>query len=85
MYADGAFTAVEYPDGTVKIHLRQRVRLHLRDALHGGIEIVGLEPDQHPIAIRLVRDIADGAVMVFYLEAVQLKDKLAVRDQPLIL
>ena len=57
---------------------------HFSGALHYGIEIVDLEPQQHPVSVWLVITIADRAMMVLHFEAVQLKDKLAIGDQLLI-
>ena len=54
---------------------------HFSGALHHRLKIVDLEPEQHPVSIWLVITVADRAVMVFYFEAVQLKNKLAIRDQ----
>lgn len=53
--------------------------LHLSRALHHRVEVVHLEPQQHAVSVGLVSTIADGAVMVFHFEAVQLKYKLAVK------
>ena len=54
---------------------------HFSRALHDCLKIVDLEPEQHPVSIWLIVTIANRAVMVFYVEAVQLKNKLAIRDQ----
>lgn len=43
---------------------------HFRGTLHNRVKIVHLEPEQYAISIRLVIAVADGAVMVFYFEAV---------------
>lgn len=51
---------------------------HVGSALHDGFEIVHLEPQQHPVAVRFVVAVADSPVMMFYFEAVQLKNKLAL-------
>lgn len=51
---------------------------HFGSAVYDRFEIVHLEPQQHAVPIRSIVAIAYVAVMVFYLEAVQLKDKLAV-------
>ncbi len=58
---------------------------HFSRAPHDRVEILHFEPQQHAVPVRLVVTIADPAVMMFHCKAVQLKDKLAVRDQPLIL
>jgi hypothetical protein len=57
---------------------------HFRRALHDRVKVVYLEPQQYTVSVRLVITIADRAVIVFYFEAVQLKNKLAIRDQSLI-
>jgi hypothetical protein len=54
---------------------------HFGRALHDRIEVVDLKPQQDPVPIRLVIPIADRAVMVLYVEAMQLKHKLAIHDQ----
>lgn len=51
---------------------------HFASALHNGFEIVDFKPQQHTVPIRPILAIANMAVVVFYLEAVQLKNKLAV-------
>lgn len=57
---------------------------HFSSALHHAVEVVHLEPQQYAVSIRLVVRIAYRAVMVSYVEPVQLKDKFAIRDQLLI-
>jgi hypothetical protein len=57
---------------------------HFSRALHDRVKVVYLEPQQYTVSVRLVITIADRAVIVFYFEAVQLKNKLAIRDQSLI-
>ena len=57
---------------------------HFCGALHNRVKVVHLEPEQHAVSVWPVTRIADRTVMVFYFEAVQLKDKLAIRDQSLI-
>ena len=51
---------------------------HIDRALQGRIEVVDLEPQQDAVPIGLVEAIPNGTVMVFHLEAVQLKDQLPV-------
>jgi hypothetical protein len=58
---------------------------HFSGALHNRVKVVYLEPQQYTVSVGFVITIADRTVIVFYFEAVQLKDKLAIRDQPLIL
>lgn len=57
---------------------------HFRAAVHDRIEIVHLEPQQYAVPVWLVIAVADRAVMVFYIEIVQLKNKLAVPHQLLV-
>lgn len=57
---------------------------HFGGALHDRVKVVYLEPQQYTVSVWLVITIADRTMMVFYFEAVQLKDELAIRDQPLI-
>ena len=58
---------------------------HLSGALYDRVKVVYLKPQQYTVSVWLVITIADRTVIVFYFEAVQLKNKLAIRDQPLIL
>ena len=51
---------------------------HFGGALHDRVKVVYLEPQQYTVSVWLVITIADRTVMVFYFEAVQLKNKLAV-------
>lgn len=51
---------------------------------HRGIEVVDFKPEQNAVSIGLVVAIADGAVVMFDLEMMQLEDQLAIADQPLI-
>jgi hypothetical protein len=61
-----------------------QLHAHFRCALHDHVKVVYLEPQQHPISVWPNIAIANRSVMVVHFEAVQLKDKLAIRDQPLI-
>lgn len=54
---------------------------HFGGALDDGIEIVDFKPEQYSVAVGLVLGIADAAVIMRHLEAMQLQDKLAVQDQ----
>jgi hypothetical protein len=58
---------------------------HFGAALHDLVEIVHLKPQQYTISVWLIFTIADRTVMVFYLEAVQLKDNPAIKEQLLVL
>ena len=57
---------------------------HLGRARHDRIKIVYLEPQQDTVSVRLVIEITNRTVIVFYSEAVQLKNKLAIENQLLI-
>jgi len=57
---------------------------HFSGALHDRVKVVHFEPQQYTVSVWLIIAIADATVMVFYFEAVQLKDKLAIEDQLLI-
>lgn len=58
--------------------------LHLGGALHDGVKVFHLKPEQHAVAIRFVRAIADWAVVVLGFKAVQLQNELAILHQLLI-
>ena len=57
---------------------------HFCGALHDGVKVVHLKPQQYTVSVWLIITIADCTVMVFYLESVQLKNELAIKDQLLI-
>ena len=57
---------------------------HFSGTLHDRVKVVYLKPQQYTVSVWLVITIADRTVIVFYFEAVQLKDKLAIRNQPLV-
>ena len=54
---------------------------HFSGALHDRVKVVYLEPQQYTVSVWLVITMADRTVIVFYFEAVQLKDKLPIRDK----
>jgi hypothetical protein len=54
---------------------------HFNGALHDCFKIIDLEPEQYPVSVRLVITIANRAVIMFNLEAVQLQNKLPIRDE----
>ena len=58
--------------------------VHFRGALHDRIEVVYLKPQQYAVAVWLVVRIANGAVIVIRFKGVQLKNKFAILNQPLI-
>jgi len=51
---------------------------HFSRAPHDPVEVVYLEPQQHTVPVWLVLTVADPAMIVFHLKAVQLKDKVAI-------
>ena len=57
---------------------------HFGGAPHDRVKIVDLKPQQYTVSVWLVVAIANRTVMVFNVETVQLKDKLAIPDQLLI-
>ena len=57
---------------------------HLGRPLHGGVEVIHLKPKQHAIAVGPVGAIADRAVMMLHVKAVQLQDERAILHQLLI-
>jgi hypothetical protein len=69
------------PIGRVLMPRKYDVNRHFGGALHDRIKVFYLEPEQDAISIGLVVGIADGPMMVFDLETVQLKNQLAVRSQ----
>jgi hypothetical protein len=68
----------------IPVTRQDNIDTHVSGALHDTIEVVNLEPEQYSVAIRLVIPIPDPTVMVLHLEAVQLKNKLALYDQLLV-
>ncbi len=57
---------------------------HFSGALHDPVKVFDLEPQQYAVSVWLIITIADRTVMVFYSEAVQLKDNLAIEEQLLV-
>jgi hypothetical protein len=60
------------------------LRLELCSADNGRVEVVDFKPQEDPVA-RNELWIADWAVMMLHIPAMQLKYQPAVRNQPLIL
>jgi hypothetical protein len=58
---------------------------HFSGALHHRVEIIHLEPQQHTIAVRSIRAIADRAVMMFDFKTMQLQYEPAIFHQLLVL
>ena len=57
---------------------------HFRGALHDRVEVIHLEPEQDTVAVGSIGWIADGAVMMLDVKAVQLQDELAIPHELLI-
>lgn len=51
---------------------------HLSGALHHGVKVVYFEPEKDTVSVWLVIAVANRPMMVFNLEAVQLKDELSI-------
>ena len=60
------------------------VGLHLCGSGHGGVEVVGFEPQQDAVAVRFGARIADPAMVVVDAPVVKLENQRAVPHQPLI-
>lgn len=54
------------------------------DAGQGGVEVEYLKPRQHAVAMRQLR-IADEAVMILHIPAVQLQHQPSVRNEPFVI
>ena len=59
--------------------------LHRPGAVHRGIEIVNLEPEQHSVSVRLGFRIAYRAMMVLHIPSVELKDQLAADNEAFVI
>ena len=60
---------------------QNKLDAHFGRAPHDRVEIIHLEPEQHAIPVGSASGIADGAVMMFDVEAVQLQNELSILDQ----
>lgn len=60
-------------------------RFQLVCAAQRCIEIVRLEPQKKPVAIRPVVRVSDRTVVMLDFEAVQLKDQKAIQDEALVM
>jgi hypothetical protein len=65
----------------VSVSRHDNLDTHFDGAPHDCFEIVDLKPKQHAVSVWPVVWIADPAVMMLHLEAMQLKHELPVRDQ----
>ncbi len=70
--------------GWIAMARQHNFRLQLRHARGGSGEIVNLKPEKDAIPMREF-GIADAAMMVLHLPAVQLKNEPAARNEPFIL
>jgi hypothetical protein len=50
-------------------------------ALHHRIEVFDLKPEKNAVAVGFIVLVADGTVMVFHIEPVQLQNQFSLRDQ----
>ena len=57
---------------------------HFAGPLHDRVKLVHLEPKQYTVSVWFIVAIADRTVMMFHLEAVQLKNNLAIEEQLLV-
>ena len=58
---------------------------HFRGAPQYAVEIIDLEPEQHPVPVRPVSGVPEPAVVMLSFKTVELKNQLAAEDQLLIL
>ena len=70
--------------GRVAVARQHDLDVHIGSALDDRVEVIDLEPEQHAIPVWSVGAIADGAVFVLDVEAVQLQDEAAVLHELLI-
>ena len=47
---------------------------HFRGTLHDGVKVLYLKPQQYAVSVWFVTRIANGSVVVSYIETMQLKD-----------
>jgi hypothetical protein len=57
---------------------QNNLHAHFSGALHHRIKVVHFEPEQDAVSVGLVIAVANRPMVVFNLEAVQLKDELAI-------
>jgi hypothetical protein len=70
--------------GWIAVTRSYSLRLQVRGARDRRIEVVHFKPEQDAVSMCQV-GVADGTVMVLHIPGVQLKDELAVQNEPLIL
>jgi hypothetical protein len=71
--------------GRISMLGQHNFHAHLSGALQDRVKVVHFEPEQDAVSIGLVIAVADRPMVVFNLEAVQLKNQSAVRNQLLVL
>lgn len=76
----GAAVAV----GRIAMAGQNELDAHFGGALHDGVKVIDLEPEQHAIAVGLGGWIANWAVMMFDVKTVQLQDETAIFHELLI-
>jgi hypothetical protein len=70
--------------GGISMPRHDNLDAHLGGTLHDRVKIVNFKPQQNAVSVGSIVSIADRTVMMFYVEAVQLKDEFAIRNQLLI-
>jgi hypothetical protein len=71
--------------GRVAVWRNHDRRAQVPEARHRGVEVVDLEPGEDAVAVRPVIGVAEVAMMVVDLEAVELQDQLACAvHEPLV-
>jgi hypothetical protein len=70
--------------GRIPMAREDDLRLQLRGPGDSRVEVANFKPQEHTVSRREV-GIADGTVMMLHIPAVQLKNQLPVRNEPLIL
>jgi hypothetical protein len=63
---------------------QDNLHTHFGGAVHDRIEVFDLKPQQYAVAVGPVITVADPAMIVFHFKTMQLKNKLAIRNQPLV-
>ena len=64
---------------------QQDLNAHSSGTSYDCVEIVDLEPQQHSVSVWPIVRITHRAVMMFRFEAVQLKNKSAIRNELFVL
>lgn len=67
--------------GRVSMFRHHDFYAHFIRALHHGVKVIHLEPQQHAISVRLVIAVTDWPVMVLHSEFVQLENELSIGHQ----